>query len=202
MACLGLMYALFAGRIIEALHLLDQVVVREETGGGGNYVIIGLSEAYLVAGCPENATQLAERALRLSRDRRERGYQAWAPMASGRSPGTATPQTVYWPSPLPPGPHSGRGTGMRPLRPTVTLASVPCDTTTGQWEQACTELSGGYCTIPCHGDDLLAPADGGYAGASAGMCPEVAPLHRGADTSSQGAGKVHPDTGPTALLNG
>jgi tetratricopeptide (TPR) repeat protein len=74
---LGLAYAL-SGRVTEALHLIDQVVVHEETGTGGSSGMIRLGEVYLLAGRPENASQLAERALVLSRDRKERGNQAWA----------------------------------------------------------------------------------------------------------------------------
>src|SRR5438132_8600667 len=37
-----------------------------------------LSEAYLLAGCRGKATQLAERALALSCDCKERGREAWA----------------------------------------------------------------------------------------------------------------------------
>ena len=36
-----------------------------------------LSEGYMLAGRMEEATQLAERALRLTRDRKERGHEGW-----------------------------------------------------------------------------------------------------------------------------
>jgi tetratricopeptide (TPR) repeat protein len=138
---LGLAYAL-SGRIIEALHLLDQVVVREETGGGGNYVIIGLSEAYLVTGCLENATQLAERALRLSRDRRERGYQAWALRLLGEialhvnSPDGALAETHYQQALA-----LAEELGMRPLQAHCHRGLGILYTTTGRWEQAHAVLS-------------------------------------------------------------
>jgi tetratricopeptide (TPR) repeat protein len=76
MEFLGLAYAL-SGWVTEALHLLDQVVVSEDPGGGSNSLMINLGEAYLLAGRAEHARQLAERALVLSRDRKERGVQAW-----------------------------------------------------------------------------------------------------------------------------
>jgi tetratricopeptide (TPR) repeat protein len=141
MACLGLAYAL-SGRINEALHLLDQVVVREETGGGGNYVIIALSEAYLVAGCPENATQLAERALRLSRDRRERGYQAWALRLLGEialhgSPSDIALAETHYCKAL----ALAKELGMRPLQAHCHRGLGTLYNTTGQREQARTALS-------------------------------------------------------------
>src|SRR5262249_33999279 len=77
MATLGLAYAR-SGQVTEALHLLDQVEVRHTTGGGGDRVMLHLGEAYLLVGRMEDALQLAERALVLSRDRKERGHQAWS----------------------------------------------------------------------------------------------------------------------------
>jgi hypothetical protein len=44
----------------------------------GSAVMIKLGEAYLLAGRPDNASHLAERALVLSSDCKERGEQAWA----------------------------------------------------------------------------------------------------------------------------
>jgi tetratricopeptide (TPR) repeat protein len=77
MATLGLAYAR-SGQITEALHLLDQVEVRQTSGGGGDRIMLHLGEGYLVAGRVEEAHRLAERLLGLARERRERGNQAWA----------------------------------------------------------------------------------------------------------------------------
>jgi tetratricopeptide (TPR) repeat protein len=77
MATLGLAYAR-SGQVTEALHLLEQVEVRQTTGGGGDRIMLHLGEGYLVAGRVEEAYRLAERLLKFSRDRRECGNQAWA----------------------------------------------------------------------------------------------------------------------------
>jgi tetratricopeptide (TPR) repeat protein len=76
-ATLGLAYAR-SGQVTEARRLLDQVEVRQTTGGQGNRVMLDLGEAYLLTGRMKEAHHLAERVLALSRDRKERGYQAWA----------------------------------------------------------------------------------------------------------------------------
>jgi tetratricopeptide (TPR) repeat protein len=76
-ATLGLAYAR-SGQVTEARRLLDQVEVRQTTGGQGNRVMLDLGAAYLLTGRMKEAHHLAERVLALSRDRKERGYQAWA----------------------------------------------------------------------------------------------------------------------------
>jgi tetratricopeptide (TPR) repeat protein len=75
---LGYAYAL-SGRTAEAIPLLEQAVGQTAaTGRAGHALRIAhLSEAYLLAGRTPEATGLAERALELSRDRKERGHQAW-----------------------------------------------------------------------------------------------------------------------------
>jgi len=73
---LGTAYALF-GRVTEALTLLEQAV----TMGFMPYVAKGLtslSEAYLLAGRPDEALPLAQCALEHARQYNERGNQAWA----------------------------------------------------------------------------------------------------------------------------
>jgi tetratricopeptide (TPR) repeat protein len=76
-ATLGLAYALL-GRSAEALALLDQVQIRETPGMGGSGSMLQLGEAYLWIGHLNDAFQLAERALKLSSSRKERGSQARA----------------------------------------------------------------------------------------------------------------------------
>jgi tetratricopeptide (TPR) repeat protein len=76
-ATLGLAYAL-SGRVTEALPLLDQVAVYEDSARGGNPTMTRLGEAYLLTGHLADALPLAERALALARDRQERGNEAWA----------------------------------------------------------------------------------------------------------------------------
>jgi tetratricopeptide (TPR) repeat protein len=78
-ATLGLAYAL-SGRAAEALPLLGQVVELQtftaQSGGSALPLLVG--EAYCLADRLADALPLAERALALSRDRKERGTQAWA----------------------------------------------------------------------------------------------------------------------------
>jgi tetratricopeptide (TPR) repeat protein len=77
---LGAAYAL-AGRITEALPLLDQMLERVVTGGRTPYqafALAELSEAYLLVGHVDEASTLAERLLELSRTHIGRGYQAHA----------------------------------------------------------------------------------------------------------------------------
>jgi class 3 adenylate cyclase/tetratricopeptide (TPR) repeat protein len=79
-AALGYTYVL-SGRVAEALPLLEQADQRDAamgTMGGRSLRVSYASEAYLLAGRMEEALQRAERALDLSRDHKERGYQAWA----------------------------------------------------------------------------------------------------------------------------
>jgi tetratricopeptide (TPR) repeat protein len=99
-ATLGLAY-MRSGQVTEALRLLDQVEVRQTTGGGGDRVMLHLGEAYLLAGRMEGAHRLAERALALSRNRKERGNQAWSLRLlgeialHGNSPDDALAETHY-----------------------------------------------------------------------------------------------------------
>jgi tetratricopeptide (TPR) repeat protein len=138
---LGLAYAL-SGRAAEALHLIDQVMVHEETGTGGSSGMLRLGEVYLLVGRPENASQLAERALVLSRDRKERGNQAWALRLLGATalhdnpPDVALAETHYR--------HAlalAAELGMRPLVAHCHAGLGTLYTTTGRWEQARAELS-------------------------------------------------------------
>ena len=76
--CLGLAYAL-SGRASEARPLLEQAVEHGAKVTGEHAWQIGVTgEGYLLAGDSENATRLADRSLRLSRDAEERGCEAWA----------------------------------------------------------------------------------------------------------------------------
>jgi class 3 adenylate cyclase/tetratricopeptide (TPR) repeat protein len=79
-APLGWAYAL-SGRLAEALPLLEQSVEQGPSMGwpaADSLWGAWLGEAYLEAGRANEATSLAERALDLSRQRKTRGYQAWA----------------------------------------------------------------------------------------------------------------------------
>jgi tetratricopeptide (TPR) repeat protein len=60
----------------EALPLLEQAVSMRFTAAQSLW-ITQLSEAYLLAGCMEEAFTQARRALELSRTHQERGHEAW-----------------------------------------------------------------------------------------------------------------------------
>jgi tetratricopeptide (TPR) repeat protein len=74
-ATLGAAYSL-AGRAAEAIPLLEQGA--DQQGPHYSLRVAYLSEGYLRVGQIDQAMQLAERAVQLSLDRQERGYQAWA----------------------------------------------------------------------------------------------------------------------------
>ena len=73
---LGTAYALF-GRVAEALPLLEQVASKGRRGAQALW-FARLSEAYLLAGYTKEALEHAQRALDLSQDYKQRGYQAYA----------------------------------------------------------------------------------------------------------------------------
>ena len=144
MANLGLAYA-WSGQVTEALPLLDEVVVHEKAGRAGragSYMILRLGEAYLLAGRLADALQLAERALVLSRDRKERGDQAWALWLlggialHGNPPAVALAETHYRQALT-----LAEEIGMRPLVAHCHAGLGTLYTTTGRWEQAHTELA-------------------------------------------------------------
>jgi tetratricopeptide (TPR) repeat protein len=141
MATLGLAY-MRSGQVTEALHLLDQVEVRQTTGGGGDRVMLHLGEAYLLVGRVEDAHRLAERLLALSRDRKERGNQAWAlwllgEIAAQRQPPDAEQAETHYRQAL----ALADELGMRPLQAHCHASLGTLYTTTGRWEQARTELA-------------------------------------------------------------
>jgi class 3 adenylate cyclase/tetratricopeptide (TPR) repeat protein len=78
---LGYMYAL-SGRVAEGVSLLQQGLAAFESIVGfrvfHSLVLVHLGEACLLADRLEDALASAERALKLSRERGERGYEAWA----------------------------------------------------------------------------------------------------------------------------
>jgi tetratricopeptide (TPR) repeat protein len=79
-AALGTVYTL-VGRIADAVSLLTQTLAQSTTTGRRHYEIlcsIPLGEAQILAGRMEEAHTLAERALALTRERQERGNQAYA----------------------------------------------------------------------------------------------------------------------------
>jgi tetratricopeptide (TPR) repeat protein len=89
---LGAAYAL-SGRIAEALPLLEQVASKGRRGAQALYCA-RLSEAYLLAGRTEEALERAQRALDLSRDYKQHGYQAYALRLLGEIAAHHTPPEV------------------------------------------------------------------------------------------------------------
>jgi tetratricopeptide (TPR) repeat protein len=76
-SALGYAY-LLAGRLAEALPLLEQAVAQDTTQAYYPLWLTHLSEAYLLADRREHARQLAGRALALSRALKQRGHEAYA----------------------------------------------------------------------------------------------------------------------------
>jgi class 3 adenylate cyclase/tetratricopeptide (TPR) repeat protein len=76
-SALGYAYTL-AGRLTQAMPLLEQAVAMGRKSGGQVLWIVRLSEAHLLAGNPEAALPLAQEALKLAHQYRERGHQAYA----------------------------------------------------------------------------------------------------------------------------
>jgi tetratricopeptide (TPR) repeat protein len=141
MATLSLAY-MRSGQLTEALHLLDQVEVRQTPGGGGKRIMLHLGEAYLLAGRVEDARRLAERLLALSRDRRERGNQAWAlwllgEIAAQRHHQDTVQAEAHYHQSL----ALAEALGMCPLQAHCHAGLGTLYTMTGQREQACAELS-------------------------------------------------------------
>jgi tetratricopeptide (TPR) repeat protein len=69
---------LLSSRITEALTLLEQAVERPTMKRFYSQQVSWLGEAYLFAGRREEANQVASGGLSLARDKKERGFEAWA----------------------------------------------------------------------------------------------------------------------------
>jgi len=137
---LGTAYAL-SGRVAEALPLLEQAASQ----GGRVFqalLFVSLSEAYLLAGRTEEALERAQRALDLSRDYKQRGYQAYAlrllgEIAAHREPPDVDQAIIYYHQAL----ALAEELGMRPLQAHCHRGLGTLYATIGQQEQARAELS-------------------------------------------------------------
>ena len=144
MTCtLGWAYAL-CGRIAEGLTLLEQEVERALNTGSSMYTshTIKLGDAYLLAGRLDDAMHVAQRALTLSRDRQQRGQQAYAlrllgDIAMHRDSLGIQQAATYYLQAL----ALANELGMRPLQAHCHRGLGKLYRQTGQGEQARAELS-------------------------------------------------------------
>jgi len=143
-AALGAAYTL-AGRLADAVPLLTQA--REQSAATGRahqetLCSLPLGEAQLLAGRLEEAYTLAERALALAREPHERGHEAYAlrllgELAARRDSPETTPAEAHYRQAL----ALAEDLGMRPLQAHCHRGLGTLYATTGQQEQARTELS-------------------------------------------------------------
>jgi tetratricopeptide (TPR) repeat protein len=143
-SALGYAYAL-SGQVTEAMPLLEKAVELDALMGivgGSGLILTWQSEAHLLGGRTDHASQLLGRALTLSREHRERGDEAWAlrllgAIASRRDPPAieeaeaAYGQALAWANEL----------GMRPLQAHCHLGLGTLYIKTGKGEEARAELS-------------------------------------------------------------
>jgi len=143
-ASLGHVYAR-SGRLEEGISWLQQGLTAFESAGIGLFQslsVVQLGEAYLLADQVEDARACAERAVRLARERGERGYEAWAlrllgEIASHQSgPDVATAEAHYGAAMA-----LASELGMRPLAAHCHLGLGTLHTKIGRLEQARAELS-------------------------------------------------------------
>jgi tetratricopeptide (TPR) repeat protein len=136
---------LFAGRVSEALPYLEQGVENLPTVGRVSFLslsMVWLGEGYLRSGRLADASDLAERALQLSRTHKEKGHEAWAlkllgDVASGHNPPKTQQAESYYR-------HASAVSlelGMRPLQAHCHRGLGELYAQTGLNEQAQKELS-------------------------------------------------------------
>ena len=139
MASLGHVYA-WSGRLEEGISWLQQALTAYESAGIGFFhsiSVVQLGEAYLLADQVEDARACADRAVRLARERGERGHEAWAlrllgEMASHHDhPDVATAEAHYGAAMALADPNSACARS----RPTATVASAPCMPRSAGWNR-------------------------------------------------------------------
>jgi class 3 adenylate cyclase/tetratricopeptide (TPR) repeat protein len=142
-ARLGYAHAL-SGQVSTALPLLEQAVEQAASTRGIGYVpwFTWLSEAYLLAGRLAEARTCAERALERSRERKERGNQAYAlrllgAIAAHPNPPDIDQAKTHYQQAL----ALSDELGMRPLQAHCHRGLTTLYSQTGQSEQARAELS-------------------------------------------------------------
>jgi class 3 adenylate cyclase/tetratricopeptide (TPR) repeat protein len=143
-ATLGAAYTL-AGRVADAVPLLTQAmeqIVATRLVIGQALCRLSLGEAQLLAGHPEEAHALAERALALAREHHERGNEAYAlrllgEIAARREPRENESTESYYRGAL----ALAEALGMRPLQAHCHLGLGTLYAKVGQGREAHTELS-------------------------------------------------------------
>jgi len=129
-----------SGRVTEALPLLEQAASQGQELQA--LAFTRLSEAYLLVGRTEDARDRAQRALALSQQYEQRGYQAYAlrllgDIAAHRDPPEATQTEAYYRQAF----ALAEELGMRPLQAHCHLGLGTLYAKIGGVEQAHTELS-------------------------------------------------------------
>lgn len=143
-SALALAYAL-TGRTAEALSLIEQIEDQVDSRSPlptRTMVVTELGEASLLVGCLENASGLAKRALAHSRNRKERGVQAWTlrllgEIAMHRDPPEIDQAKTHYQQAL----ILADELGMRPLQAHCHRGLGTLYSQTGKSEQAHVELS-------------------------------------------------------------
>jgi tetratricopeptide (TPR) repeat protein len=141
---LGAAYVL-AGRVAEALPLLEQVVQQTAATGAVFAHVVGvipLGEGYLRAGRIEDALHQAQHAVEVCRQHHERGHEAWALRLLGEIAAQSNPSEVeqavaHYRQAL----TLAEELGMRPLQAHCHLGLGTLYAKAGRREQAHTELS-------------------------------------------------------------
>jgi tetratricopeptide (TPR) repeat protein len=133
------------GHLTEAMPLLKESLEQAAATSfmvGQALWVAHLSEGYLLAGRIEDVTDLALRALQLSRDRQERGHEAWVlrllgEIAAHRAPLEVTQAEAHYQQAL----ALAEALGMRPLLAHCHRGLGTLYAATGQRAQARTALS-------------------------------------------------------------
>jgi tetratricopeptide (TPR) repeat protein len=143
-AVLGAVHTL-AGRVADAVLLLTQAMeqtIAMERGVGLTSCSISLGETYVLADRLKEAQALAERALGLTRERQERGNEAYAlrllgDIAARREPAEAEQAEAHYREAL----ALAEELGMRPLQAHCRFGLGALYAKVGRPEQACSMLS-------------------------------------------------------------
>ena len=143
-AALGAAYTL-CERDADAVPLLTQALAQTLATGRVTFQVpcsLSLGEAHVLAGRPEEAHALAERALTIAREHQERGNEAYAlhllgDIAARREPPESEPAEAHYRQAL----TLAEELGMRPLQAHCHRSLGTLYAATGQWEQARTALA-------------------------------------------------------------